>query len=118
MMKTRATSTNASGNATKRSSRQHPRLPALHCTPRAHVLRLTGAACARRAPVDTILTLEAGPQVQLEIQRTETEIDERLLRRETKKDLVKAQYANAEAEKRAAKEAEDATKKSSMCILS
>ena len=117
-MKIRATSTNASGNATKRSSRQHPRLPALHCTPRAHVLRLTDAACARRAPVDAILTLEAGLQVQLEIQRTETEIDERLLRRETQKDLVKAQYANAEAEKRAAKEAKDATKESSMCILS
>jgi hypothetical protein len=71
-----------------------------------------------RAPVDATLTLEAGPQVQLEIQRTETEIDERLLRRETKKDLVKAQYANAEAEKRASKEAEDGTKKSSVCVLS
>jgi hypothetical protein len=62
--------------------------------------------------------LKTAPQVQLEIQRTETEIDERLLRRETQKDLVKAQYANAEAEKRAAKEAKDATKESSMCILS
>lgn len=95
-----------------------PGLPALYCKPRAHVLRFTGAACARRAPVDAILTLEAGPQVHLEIQRTETEIDERLLRRETQKDLVKAQYANTQAEKRAAKEAEDATNKTSVCILS
>jgi len=58
------------------------------------------------------------PQVQLAIHRTETEIDERLIRRETQKDIVKAQYALAEAEKVMAQQEANASKKSSMCTLS
>ncbi len=47
--------------------------------------------------------LATTPQVQLAIKRTETEIDERLLRRETEKDKIKAQRVREEQQRQQAK---------------
>ena len=61
-------------------------------------------------------TLATTPQVQLAIRREETEIDERLLRRETEKEKIKAQRAREEEERQA--KAAGGRTKSSACVLS
>lgn len=61
--------------------------------------------------------LAATPQVQLAIRRKETEIDERLLRRETEKEKIKAQRAREEEDRLKAKAA-GGRAKSVACTLS
>ena len=63
--------------------------------------------------------LDRALQVHLVVTRTETEIDERLLRRESHKDKIKVQYTRIENDRLAAKLASDASAKtSSVCNVS